>query len=88
MHCDCADDVFVEIHQVCDKIFTFPDSSVTQTDVMRLPCRQEPEKQTEFAKLWHQGYFDLVLVQFRAFTGEYKFATLHFVLICSSVSEN
>lgn len=68
MHCDCADDVFVEIHQVCDKIFTFPDSSVTQTDVMRLPCRQEPERQTEFAKLWHQGYFDLLLVQFRAFS--------------------
>lgn len=44
--CDCADDVFIEIHQVCDKIITFLDSSVIQTDVMRLPCRRESGKQT------------------------------------------
>lgn len=66
MHSDCTDDVFIEIHQVCDKIFTFLNSSVIQTDVMRLPCRQEPERRTELATLWHQGYFDLLLVQFRA----------------------
>lgn len=59
---DCADDVFIEIRQVCDKIFTFFDSSVLQADVMRLPCRQ----QTELATMWHQGCFDLLLVQFRA----------------------
>lgn len=27
MHSDCTDDVFIEIHQVCDKIFTLLDSS-------------------------------------------------------------
>lgn len=59
---DCADDVFIEIRQVCDKIFTFFDSSVLQADVMRPPCRQ----QTELATMWHQGCFDLLLVQFRA----------------------
>lgn len=46
---DCIDDVFLDIHQVWDKIFAFLGSSVIQTDVTRLPCRQGLEKQTEKA---------------------------------------
>ena len=43
MRCDCSDDVIIEIHHLCEKIFTFLDSSVIQTDAMSVSGRQKPE---------------------------------------------